>query len=171
MKRKHAVYVLRVLICSFSPQMSEIRCVDICISHLLALSMSCNLLWLPSKRPHFVTKPLRLLQSNQSFLLWLLLRGTWPFHMWPFFDFSLRSGSSPSASSDSVSSLSLRSSWTMSCGGKFKTCQNVRWSSGGLKVKVAIHTLPGRNLMTMRKMSPAQKICRACSTNISPLKK
>lgn len=129
MKRKHAVYVLRVLICSLSPQMSEIRCVDNCTSHLLGLSMSCILLWLPGKRPHFVTKPiLRLLQSNQSNFLWLLLRGTWPFHMWPFFDFFLRSGSSPSASSDSVSSLSLRSSWTMSYRGKFKTCQNVcRW--------------------------------------------
>lgn len=60
----------------------------------------------------FTQPHLQLSQSNQSFLLWLLLRTVWPFCTWPFLDFSLCS--SPS-SSDSVSSLSLRSSSTMCC--------------------------------------------------------
>lgn len=129
---------------------------------------------------------LQLLQSIQSLLLWLLLRGgVWPFCTWPFLHFSIRSRLSPPSSSVSVSSLSLRSSSTMSCQVKCQTRKakqpsNVHscWFRGESvvgrmegKLKAAVHTLPGRNLMTMRKMSPAQKMCRACSRNISPLKK
>lgn len=41
----------------------------------------------------------------------------------------------------------------------------------GSGLRVALRTLPGRNLTTMRKMSPAQKMCSVWSTSISPLKK
>lgn len=46
------------------------------------------------------------------------------------------------------------------------------WKHGGGETgKETVPTLPGRNLMTMRTMSAAQKMCRSCRVHISPLKK
>lgn len=105
----------------------EDGCVCVCGACCPLSTCRAHVLWLSDQGLSLLD--VQTSQSNQSLLLWLLLRTVWPFCTCPFLDFSLRS-QSPSSSSDSVSSLSLLSSSTMSWWAKNKNHKKQKMRRG-----------------------------------------